>query len=369
VTRATSRVVAMLAATLAISVIVPTTAGARTISDVRAEAARIEQQIQDNGDRIAALGEQYNGAVLQLQQLEADQARAVEQFRRAQTQARSLHASVAALAVRLYTTHSVGSVAVQSIDVGSVMDYTRNQQYTAASTAKDFDLLDHLHGVQVDLTRRRRSLDRSVGAARAQRDRLSATRQQIEAANATAQRLLGETKGELGRLIHAEQQRQLAEQEAAAKARAAADAARQAQSSQSPATARGPQGPDTPLPPAPPPSSQVGKVIAYARAQLGKPYIFNTAGPDTFDCSGLTMMAWAQAGVSMPHYSGAQYSMFPHVALDQLQPGDLVFKGPGGSEHVALYVGGGMQIAATHTGSWVLLQPVDYPHLSGAARP
>ena len=109
--------------------------------------------------------------------------------------------------------------------------------------------------------------------------------------------------------------------------------------------------------------------VTYALAQLGKPYIFNTAGPNTFDCSGLTMMAWAQAGVSMPHYSGAQYSMFPHVALSALQPGDLVFKGPGGATHVALYVGGGMQIAATHTGSFVLLQPVDYPHLSGAVRP
>ena len=110
-------------------------------------------------------------------------------------------------------------------------------------------------------------------------------------------------------------------------------------------------------------------MIAYARAQLGKPYVYNTAGPNTFDCSGLTMMAWAQAGVSMPHYSGAQYSMFPHVSLSDLQPGDLVFKGPGGSTHVSLYVGGGMQIAATHTGSYVMLQPVAYGHLSGAARP
>ena len=62
--RATSRTVALLAATLTISIVIPVTAGARTISDVRAEAARIERQIQENGDRIAALGEQYNGAVL-----------------------------------------------------------------------------------------------------------------------------------------------------------------------------------------------------------------------------------------------------------------------------------------------------------------
>ena len=279
-----------------------------------------------------------------------------------------MRASVVALAVRLYMSHGGGSVALESVDVASVTDYTRKQQYTSSAADKDFDILDRLHRVQVELTRRRKSLDHSIGAARAERDRLSATRHEIEAANATAEKLLSQTKGELGRLIRAEQERQRAAEEAAARARAAADAARRAQSSQS-SLGRGPQGPDTPLPPAPPPSAQVAKVIAYARAQLGKPYVYNTAGPDTFDCSGLTMMAWAQAGVSMPHYSGAQYSMFPHIAYSELQPGDLIFKGPGGSTHVSLYVGGGMQIAATHTGSFVLLQPVPYGNLSGAVRP
>jgi cell wall-associated NlpC family hydrolase len=369
VSRATPRVVATLAAILTIALALPASAGARTISDARAEAARIERQIQENGDRIAALGEQYNGAVLKLQQLEADQQRAAKQFRAAESEARSMRASVVALAVRLYMGHDGGSAALESVDVVSVTDYTRRQQYTSSAADKNFEILDRLHRVQVELTRRRKSLDHSIGAARAERDRLSATRHEIEAANATAERLLSQTKGELGRLIRAEQERQRKAEEAAARARAAADAAaRQAQSSQS-NLGRGPQGPDTPLPPAPPPSAQVAKVIAYARAQLGKPYVYNTAGPDTFDCSGLTMMAWAQAGVSMPHYSGAQYSMFPHVALSELQPGDLIFKGPGGSDHVSLYVGGGMQIAATHTGSFVLLQPVVYSHLSGAARP
>jgi cell wall-associated NlpC family hydrolase len=248
------------------------------------------------------------------------------------------------------------------------MDYARNQQYTAATAMKDFDILDHLHAVTVQLTRRRHVLEKSLNAARAQRDRLSATRHDIEAANATAQRLLSETKGELGRLVRAEQQRQREKAEAAARARAAADQAQRERAAQS-NLGQGPQGPDTPLPPAPPPSPQVASVVAYARAQLGKPYVYNTAGPDTFDCSGLTMMAWAQAGVSMPHYSGSQYVMFPHVAYSDLQPGDLIFKGPGGSDHVSLYVGGGMQIAATHTGSFVLLQPVSYGRLSGAVRP
>jgi peptidoglycan DL-endopeptidase CwlO len=173
-------------------------------------------------------------------------------------------------------------------------------------------------------------------------------------------------------LVKQEQERQarLAREAALARIRAAQAAAEQAA-----AVSSGPVGGTSAsavggdnFPNVPAPSPRVAAVIAYARAQLGKPYQYAATGPNTFDCSGLAMMAWAQAGVSMPHYSGAQYAMFPHVPLSELQPGDLVFRGPGGSEHVAIYVGGGMQIAATHTGDYVRLQPL-MSNPVGAARP
>ena len=62
--------------------------------------------------------------------------------------------------------------------------------------------------------------------------------------------------------------------------------------------------------------------VAYARAQLGKPYVYAGVGPDAFDCSGLTMMAWAQGGVLMEHGSQAQYNAFPHVPIDQARQMD-----------------------------------------------
>ena len=81
------------------------------------------------------------------------------------------------------------------------------------------------------------------------------------------------------------------------------------------------------------------------------------AGPDVFDCSGLTMMAWAQSGVSMEHGSQSQYMSFPHVPIDQLQPGDLVFFGDTGptNHHVGIVVGPGLMIDAPHTGVYVEL--------------
>lgn len=92
--------------------------------------------------------------------------------------------------------------------------------------------------------------------------------------------------------------------------------------------------------------SQADDAIAYARAQIGKPYVFGTAGPDTFDCSGLTKAAYAHANppIDLPHFTGTQILMGTAVSRNDLQPGDLVF--PSGARHVQLYVGNGQIIEA-----------------------
>ena len=83
---------------------------------------------------------------------------------------------------------------------------------------------------------------------------------------------------------------------------------------------------------------------------LGAPYVFGAAGPSSFDCSGLTMWAWAQAGVSLPHSAAAQYASLPaRSALDAVQPGDIIYYGNFGP-HVAIYVGGGQIVHARHPG-------------------
>lgn len=102
-----------------------------------------------------------------------------------------------------------------------------------------------------------------------------------------------------------------------------------------------------------PPANATGAEIAVdaARNVLGAPYVWGSADPNIgFDCSGLTSWAWAQAGVSIPHSSAAQYEVLPHFTdASQLQPGDLVFYYSPIS-HVALYIGGGQIIHARHPG-------------------
>ncbi len=114
--------------------------------------------------------------------------------------------------------------------------------------------------------------------------------------------------------------------------------------------------------------------VAFARAHLGDTYVWAAAGPSTWDCSGLTMVAWQAAGVSMPHYAAAQYAQGLKVSRDQLRPGDLVFFGTNPTDyqsiyHVGIYIGGGQMIEAPYTGSVVRISGIDRPSLFGFARP
>jgi peptidoglycan DL-endopeptidase CwlO len=98
-------------------------------------------------------------------------------------------------------------------------------------------------------------------------------------------------------------------------------------------------------------SGAAGKAVSFAYNHIGDPYQYAADGPGSFDCSGLTMAAWAAAGKSLPHNAAAQYSATARVSKSELQPGDLVFYRSLG--HVGLYVGGGMIIDAPHTGTTV----------------
>ncbi|HXW79349.1 MAG TPA: C40 family peptidase, partial [Acidimicrobiales bacterium] len=99
--------------------------------------------------------------------------------------------------------------------------------------------------------------------------------------------------------------------------------------------------------------------LAFAESQIGKPYQWGGAGPASYDCSGLTMVAWERAGVSLPHSAQDQYDLTERVPLSDLLPGDLVFFGtPTDVYHVGMYVGDGEMVDAPETGQDVSVQPI-----------
>jgi peptidoglycan DL-endopeptidase CwlO len=115
-------------------------------------------------------------------------------------------------------------------------------------------------------------------------------------------------------------------------------------------------------------SSKGAKALAYAKAQLGEPYARSGAGPSSWDCSGLTMRAWGSVGVSLPHSSRQQFGRGRSVAKSDLQLGDLVFF-YSDIHHVGLYAGNGQVIHAPRPGKSVEYIKMSYMPYAGARRP
>jgi cell wall-associated NlpC family hydrolase len=125
--------------------------------------------------------------------------------------------------------------------------------------------------------------------------------------------------------------------------------------------------PKAPPPKAPKVSGAAGKVVAFAYAQLGKRYVYGSAGPNTFDCSGLTMMAWKAAGVGLPHNAAQQWARVKHISRGQLAPGDLVFYN--GLGHVGIYIGNNQIIHAPNSRTVVKIAPITSDSIYGYGQP
>jgi peptidoglycan DL-endopeptidase CwlO len=109
-------------------------------------------------------------------------------------------------------------------------------------------------------------------------------------------------------------------------------------------------------------------VVAFALAQVGDSYVFGATGMSSWDCSGLTMRAYASVGISLPHSSRAQYGSGRHISYGNLRPGDLVFfYSP--IHHVGIYIGGGMIVHAANPGEGVTTAPLSSMPYDGAVRP
>jgi len=121
-------------------------------------------------------------------------------------------------------------------------------------------------------------------------------------------------------------------------------------------------------PPSVPASGRAAAAVNYAMAQVGDAYVYGAAGPDAYDCSGLTMASWARAGVALPHSSSAQFSSGPQVPASALQPGDLVFYYSPIS-HVGMYIGNGMIVHAANPSTGVQVAGLYSMPFSGAVRP
>ncbi|NDU76320.1 NlpC/P60 family protein [Actinomadura sp. DSM 109109] len=114
-------------------------------------------------------------------------------------------------------------------------------------------------------------------------------------------------------------------------------------------------------------TGKAAQALRYAMGKIGRPYVWGAAGPSTFDCSGLTMWAYKQVGINLPHYTGSQWNAGTHVSRSELQPGDLVFF-YSDLHHMGIYVGGGKMLHAPQTGDVVKIAPMDGRPFAGGVR-
>jgi peptidoglycan DL-endopeptidase CwlO len=348
---------AALVSTVGVVVPLAGTAQASPITDAQAKAKALQDQIDQNGDKISALSEQYDGAQLKLQTAQQAAADAQARIDAAQAETNRLKKLVQDRAASVYVRASSGAD-FGELDVTNTSDLAVRNKYADIASERDDAVVGQLEVAKEQLAQQKAVAEKAEADAQVERDQIAQSKTAIEAANAQQQQLLSQVKGQLAQLIAQEQARRAAAAAAAARARFAPGLKGRSAAVVNPGS----------VPDLPPPSARAASAIAFAKAQLGKPYQYAASGPGSYDCSGLTMAAWGAAGVSLPHYSGAQYSMLPKVPLNAMQPGDLVFWGSGGSQHVGLYVGNGLMIHAPHTGDVVRVAPV-YGSPVGAARP
>lgn len=352
-------------------------AGAAPIDDKRAEARRLEAAIEENGERISMLTEDYNEARVRIDEATAGIVDAERRLDTAKRESDQLRARVRSRAALLYRQAGTGAPLAE-LDADTFQEAGARAKYSAAAAERNASLVADLTVAREMLEGRRAELDRMRADAQAEEERLAAARRDVEAAQAEQQELLSQVEGEIAELVRQEEARRRAEAERRAReemerrrqqeAAAREAAAREAAERETGGGGSSAPAPSTPPPNVPAPNAQAATAVATAQAQLGDPYHYGASGPDAFDCSGLTMYAWAAAGVGLPHSSRAQFASLPHVPMDALAPGDLVFYGSP-IHHVGMYVGGGQMIHAPQTGDVVKYSSIYRSDFAGAARP
>ncbi|WP_449347674.1 NlpC/P60 family protein [Streptomyces xanthochromogenes] len=212
--------------------------------------------------------------------------------------------------------------------------------------------------------KKRAEAGRSLASLTTSQQALRAGKEEVQGRLAAARTLLSTlTVREKERLAALEKKKQ-----DEARRRAAELAAQQAAAAKKKPAPPAGHAPTAPSGPSAPASSKAAKALAFARAQMGKPYVWGATGPASYDCSGLTQAAWKAAGVDLPRTTWDQVKAGTRVATADLQPGDLVFFYDDIS-HVGMYAGGGMMIHAPHSGAYVREESIYYMPIYGAVRP
>lgn len=366
------------AVVLAMLAVFGTDAGAEPTSDEAREDLQAAEQ------RLDQLSDEFNGAVDDYNQAQED----LEVARLAVSNA---EAELLALRQeRSLLTDATTSHIRQLHKLGPTIELTSLFSATAAGDAGQRSAmlrrvlgsqqtdLESLGATAVSLEAAEARLVEERDAAVAQAAHVEEQRDRMEETLAAQEDEVEELEATLASAISREEaERRAAEEEARRQAAAEAQAAREAErsaaatttSTSTSASTSTNSSNDTASSPSPAPRANASVAVEAALAQLGKPYKWGATGPNSFDCSGLMVYAWRQAGVTLPRTSASQFANLRSVSRSELQPGDLVFAGSPRVHHVGMYIGNGQIVHSPRAGKPVAIRSMERSDLRGFGRP
>jgi peptidoglycan DL-endopeptidase CwlO len=316
---------AMILGAVAVAVVAPAAA-----ANAEPSARDLQQQIDQSNIAFEKIVEQYNGVN--------------EELKATQAAADDLNAKMAPLQSNMDSAYAnVGQIAVRAYKGGGV-----SPMAALLSDGSTIGLIDELT-----------ALDHLARAEQSEIQNYSRTKSQFDDQKAKLDALLAKQ--------HADQ-KNLADQKAKIESDLArlTDLQRRASRTTTAPSSGSSSSTSKPSGPVPNVSGAAGVAVRFAYGALGTPYVYAAAGRGGYDCSGLTMAAWAAAGKSLPHNAAMQWNAVAHISRGVLAPGDLVFYY--GLGHVALYVGNNQVIHAPHPGTVVQLASVDMASPYGYGR-
>ena len=347
---------------------------------IAAEISRAQGELARLVEETEAATERFNAGRIRLTDAEAEAARAAERLRLADEAVRGASEKRRELAGSAYRAGGFDQISLlfsgdpaSALDRAGAIDALARRGRSAESG---------LRTARHEVTEARQAADAALAEQTRVFGELSDAKREIEVAVGRQQTLLTDLEAKF-----AELERQAREREEAARRAAQEQAARAAAASAQAAAAErarvareagltgeaaeafaGGEVSGSSRPSGSRGSGGAAVAVQEAYAQLGKPYVWAAAGPNTFDCSGLTQWVWGKAGVALSHYTGAQWNEGARINRAGLIPGDLVFFGKD-LHHVGIYIGNGNMIHAPRTGDVVKVAAVWWDKFAGAVRP
>ena len=366
------RIGLVLLCTLALASLAAAAARAHSTPQIRAERAHARSvlvQIDQIGRNLETVVQQYDGAKLELQRVQGSLRRNAYQLQIARA---NFRAAQKRLMARLYSLYVNGAPSTIDVIAGahSISQLIDRSESASVLSNQDAELGKQALSFERTVQKRERQLQALKRKREATVASLASKKHEITWALARQKRLLASIHSSIEQLQaqEAARERRL---KAAAEARLRAELAARQAAAKAAAQARAHQPPSVVPPPVTitvgNPGAGHPQAASIALQYLGVPYVWGGASPGGFDCSGLVMYVYAQLGISLPHYTVAQWNATLPISQSQMLPGDLVFFN--GLGHVGIYIGNGQFVDAPHTGSVVRIDSLsNFGGFDGARR-